>query len=46
MQKCKDNDLAMLNGELNRAHGMEWNAEDMKVHQQKMLDIIIIKGKV
>lgn len=41
MQKCKDNDLAMLNGELNRAHGMEWNAEDMKVHQQKILDIII-----
>ena len=41
MQKCKDNDLAMLNGELNREHGMEWNAEDMKVHQQKMLDIII-----
>lgn len=46
MQNCKDNDLAMLNGELNREHGMEWNAEDMKVHQQKMLDIIIIKGKV
>lgn len=41
IQKCKDNDLAMLNGELNREHGMEWNAEDMKVHQQKMLDIII-----
>ena len=41
MQKCKDNDLAMLNGELNREHGMEWNAEDMKAHQQKMLDIII-----
>ena len=41
MQNCKDNDLAMLNGELNREHGMEWNAEDMKVHQQKMLDIII-----
>ena len=33
----------MLNGELNRERGMEWSAEDMKVHQQKMLDIIIIK---
>lgn len=46
MQKCNDNNIAMLNGELNREHGMEWNAEDMKVHQQKMLDIIIIKDKV
>lgn len=43
MQKCKDNNIAMLNGELNRERGMEWSAEDMKVHQQKMLDIIIIK---
>ena len=31
----------MLNGDLNREHSMVWNAEDMKVHQQKILDIII-----
>ena len=23
-----------MNGELNREHGMVWNAEDMKVHQR------------
>lgn len=34
MQMCRDN-------EAKRDGGMEWNAEDMKVHQQKMLDIII-----
>lgn len=34
MQMCRDN-------ETKRDGGMEWNAEDMKVHQQKMLDIII-----
>jgi hypothetical protein len=41
MQKCKDNHKAMITGELNRDIGMEWNAEDMQVHQKKMLDIII-----
>ena len=34
MQMCRDN-------EAKRDGGMEWNAEDMKAHQQKMLDIII-----
>ena len=34
MQKCRDN-------EDKRKDSMEWNAEDMKAHQQKMLDIII-----
>ena len=41
MQMCQDNHKAMLNGELARVTGMEWNAEDMQVHQSKMLDIII-----
>ena len=41
MQICQDNYKAMLNGELDRPAGMEWNADDMKKHQEKMLDIII-----
>jgi len=41
MQICQDNYKAMLNGDLERAAGMEWNAEDMKKHQEKMFDIII-----
>ena len=41
MQICRDNHKAMLNGDLDRVAGMEWNAEDMQVHQRKMLDIII-----
>ena len=35
MQKCLDN------RKLDREIGMEWKAEDIKEHQQKMLDIII-----
>ena len=41
MQKCKDNDLAIRNGVLERDTHMEWNAEDIQEHQRKMLDIII-----
>jgi uncharacterized protein with ParB-like and HNH nuclease domain len=41
MQKCKDNDLAIRNGLLERDAHMEWNAEDILEHQRKMLDIII-----
>ena len=41
MQMCQDNHKAMLNGELERDAGMEWNSEDMKIHQERMLDIII-----
>lgn len=41
MQKCKDNDLAIRNGVLERDAHMEWNAEDIREHQRKMLDIII-----
>ena len=41
MQMCLDNHKAMMNGDLERDAGMEWNADDMQEHQQKMLDIII-----
>ena len=41
MQICRDNHKAMLNGDMDRGAGMEWNAEDIQVHQRKMLDIII-----
>ena len=41
MQMCQDNIEAILKGGLKRNVGMEWNAEDMKKHQDKMLDIII-----
>lgn len=41
MQMCQDNWKAMLNGDLDREKGMEWNAEDMQIHQEKILDIII-----
>ncbi|MCH5306719.1 MAG: DUF262 domain-containing protein [Prevotella sp.] len=41
MQMCQDNDRAILKGDLNRDKGMEWNTEDMQVHQEKMLNIIL-----
>lgn len=40
MQKCKDNDLAIRNGVLEREAHMEWNAEDIQDHQKRLLDII------
>lgn len=45
MQMCQDNHKAMLNNDLVRAKGMEWNVEDMLHHQKKMLDIIIKNNK-
>lgn len=41
MQICQDNHKAMLNGEIDRVAGMEWNAKDMQKHQDKMLDILL-----
>ena len=41
MQKCQDNNTAMLKGELDRDTGMEWNTEDMQEHQNKMLNILL-----
>lgn len=41
MQICQDNHKSMLNGDLDRSKGMEWNVEDMRKHQEKMLDIIL-----
>lgn len=40
MQVCQDNYKKILNGELHRKPGMEWDTEDMHRHQQKILDII------
>lgn len=41
MQMCQDNHKAMLNGDLDRLKGMEWNADDMLLHQNNMLYIIL-----
>ena len=41
MQMCQDNYAQMLDFELRRSPGLEWNDDDMKVHQKKMLNIII-----
>ena len=41
MQICRDNHKAMLNGDLDRVNGMEWNVEDIQKQKKKMLDIII-----
>lgn len=43
MQICQDNHKKMLNGEMTRNAGMEWNAEDMKRHQEKMLELLFAK---
>lgn len=40
MQICQDNAKAMLNGNIERREGFEWNIEDIEKHQDKMLDII------
>lgn len=44
MQICQDNNKAMLSGAIHRPADMEWDADDMQEHQQKMLDIIIVNG--
>ena len=41
MQKCDDNTKSMDEGGWNRIRGMEWNTDDIREHQRKMLDIII-----
>lgn len=41
MQMCQDNQIAILNGNLVRMKGMEWNHEDIQYHQNKMLEIIL-----
>ena len=41
MQICQDNHKAMLNDEIDRVAGMEWNAEDMQKHQNQMLNILL-----
>ena len=41
MQVCKDNEKLILNGGLIRQDHMEWNFEDIQLHQEKMLGIIL-----
>ena len=41
MQMCQDNYALMLDNKLSREPGLEWNDDDMQLHQRKMLDIII-----
>ncbi len=41
MQICQDNHKKMLYGEIDRVTGMEWNADDMQEHQNKMLNILL-----
>ncbi len=41
MQKCRDNDLKMKNGQLLRKEGLEWNVDDIIQHQGAMLKIIL-----
>lgn len=40
MQACQDNIDAISKGTLTRAKGMEWNADDIRLHQRKMLGIV------
>lgn len=41
MQMCQDNYALMLDNKLSREPGLEWNDDDMQLHQRKMLEIII-----
>ena len=41
MQMCKDNEKLILNGSLIRQDHMEWNFDDIQLHQEKMLGIIL-----
>ena len=40
MQMCQDNQNAMLGGVIDRAKGMEWNYNDIQIHQKNMLSIL------
>lgn len=40
MQMCQDNQKAMLSGVIDRAKGMEWNYNDIQIHQKNMLSIL------
>ena len=42
LQICQDNyDAGVINENIKRPFGLEWNYEDIQEHQRKMLDIII-----
>lgn len=40
MQMCQDNQSSILSHKLDRENGLEWNYEDIKLHQENMLNII------
>ena len=40
MQMCQDNHRAMLNNEIDRPKGMEWNFEDIERHQNNIINIL------
>lgn len=40
MQMCLDNQSSILSHKLDRENGLEWNYEDIKLHQENMLNII------
>lgn len=41
MQMCQDNYKFILNGVVDRIKCMEWNVEDLQLHQEKILKFII-----
>lgn len=43
MQMCNDNDLKMRNGYLQRDLELEWNYDDIKNHQERIISIICAK---
>ena len=44
LQMCQDNyDAGVRDKKQKRTFGMEWNADDMAIHQEKMLKIIMGK---
>lgn len=40
MQMCQDNQSSILSHKLDRENGLEWNYEDIRLHQENMLNII------
>ena len=41
MKICDDNDTKIRENKIQREKGMEWNKEDMQLHQETMLGIIL-----
>lgn len=45
LQICQDNYDTGIKEDNKREFGLEWNAEDMKKHQQQMLEIVMRQGE-